>query len=134
MRAPGWLAIFAFLVMLGSVLPWVDTPFGSLPGYQGGGLWTLSAGAIMLAGTLLHGVWPRRGLLVGHALVGAGVALALAGWQAVRLVRLCGGGACGPGVGLVLVGLGSIGGLLLVGRLLTDAGPQGAGGADATPA
>lgn len=120
MRPIAWVFIFALLIMLGSVLPWVDTIAGSLSGHQGAGLWTLSGGAIVLAGGLLHSVLGRRWVTVAHAAIGGAAALVLAGWQGLRLLRLCGGGACAPGVGLVLVLVGGIGALLVAGRLARD--------------
>lgn len=120
MRPVAWVFIFAVLIMVGSVLPWVDTIAGSLSGYQGAGLWTLSGGAIVLAGGLLHSVLGRRWVTVAHAAVGGGAALALGGWQSIRLLRLCAGGACVPGVGLVLVLIGGVGALLVAGRLARD--------------
>lgn len=117
MRATAWLSIFAALIMFGSVLPWIDTIAGSLPGYQGAGLWTLGAGGIVLAGAVLHSLWRRQWVTVAHAAVGGTIALFLAGWQGLRLLQLCGGGACAPGPGLVLVILGAIGTLMMAGRL-----------------
>lgn len=122
MRPTGWLFVFSGLIMLGSLLPWVDTIAGSFPGYQGAGIWTLSAGGVVFAGALLHSLWHRRWVTVTHAVIGGVAALGLAGWQTVRLLRLCGDGACAPGVGLVLVLVGSVGVLLAAGRF------AGAGG------
>jgi len=123
-RATGWLLTFGLLVMVGSLLPWVDTVAGNFPGYQGAGLYTLSGGALILAGLLLHSMFHRRWLLVGHAVVGGGIAALLAGWQVLRLVRRCGGGACVPGVGVVLVLLGGIGALLVARRVLGEGGER----------
>lgn len=120
MRATGWLVTFAIVVMVGSLLPWVDTVAGPFPGYQGAGLYTLGGGALILAGRLLHNLFPRRWVLVGHAIVGGGIAVVLAGWQGLRLARLCGGGACAPGAGLVLVLLGGVGALLVARRVLAE--------------
>lgn len=117
MRPTAWLFIFAALIMLGSVMPWVDTIAGTLSGYQGAGLWTLAGGALVFAGALLHNLWRRQWITVTHAVVGGGVALVLAAWQGWRLVQLCGGGACAPGPGLVLVAIGGLGALLVAGRV-----------------
>lgn len=122
MRPVAWVFVFAGLIMLGSVLPWVDTVAGSFAGYQGAGIWTLSAGAVVLAGGLLHRVAGRRWITAAHAALGGSVALALGGWQAVRLLRLCGGGACAPGVGLILVLVGGTGALLVARRVARPGG------------
>lgn len=122
MRATGWLLTFGLLVMVGSLLPWVDTIAQTYSGYQGAGLATLAGGAIIMAGLLLHSMFHRRWLLVGHAIVGGSIAAVLATWQVLRLVRVCASGGCVPGPGLVLVLIGGIGALLVARRILVEAG------------
>ncbi len=93
------LLIAAFLVLFGSVTPWVDTVGGNLLGVQGGGLYTLSAGGIGLAGAFFR----RRGVVLAHAFVLAGTPLVIATWQVARLIAIgCDFRVCAPGVGLVI--------------------------------
>lgn len=86
----------SILVLVGSVMPWVDTAAGNFLGVQGAGLWTLSAGGIGLAGAFLR----RRSIVAVHAAVLAVATLFLAGWQLLHLLPICAGGGCVPGVGL----------------------------------
>lgn len=92
------LRIAAVVVLVGSVLPWVDTAAGNFLGVQGAGLWTLSAGGIGLAGSML----PQHRLVVAHAAVLAVVATLLSVAQVLRLVDVCSAGGCVPGVGLAV--------------------------------
>ncbi|WP_166353718.1 hypothetical protein [Phytoactinopolyspora limicola] len=96
------------LVAVGSLLPWVATPAGSLSGVAGGGLWTLCAGMIAIAGALL----PFRRLALAHAALPGIIAAGIVGWQLVRLAELSAvTGSWGkllPGVGLVMVGGGAV--------------------------
>lgn len=92
------LRIAAVVVLVGSVMPWIDTAAGNFLGVQGAGLWTLSAGGIGLAGSMLR---PHR-LVVAHAAVLAVVASLLSVAQVLRLVDVCSAGGCVPGVGLGL--------------------------------
>ena len=94
------LALAVVLVSVGSLTPWVDTAFGNLNGIAGGGLWTLYAAAIGLAGLFL-----KRPRIVGlHALVLAAPALVIPIWQFARLVPLGGfGTGWTPGFGLIAV-------------------------------
>lgn len=92
------------LAVVGSVLPWVMTPVGSLSGTAGPGLWTLSAGFIAIAGALL----PYRLVAITHCLLaGLGVA-AIVVWQLARLAQLSIAtdtwGQLLPGMGLVMAG------------------------------
>lgn len=90
-------------MMLGSVLPWLWTPLGTMWGTQGAGLWTLAAGSIAVAG----GMWrdPRVGAL--HGAVGGVAALVLCAWQIARLIGLVGFSGWTPAVGLLLVVVGA---------------------------
>ena len=96
------------LVVVGSLLPWVMTPFGSLSGTGGPGLWTLSAGWLAIAGALL----PYRKVAIAHSL-GPGIAIgAIVVWQVGRLVQLSAAsdawGQLLPGMGLVMVTGGAV--------------------------
>lgn len=92
------LRIASLVVLVGSALPWIDTAAGNFLGVQGAGLWTLSAGGIGLAGSMLP--WHR--LVIAHAAVLAVVATSLSVAQVMRLVDVCSAGGCVPGVGLAL--------------------------------
>lgn len=96
------MLVGGLIVLVGSFLPWVMTPFGSLSGTDGPGLLTLSAGFIAVAGALL----PYRRVAIAHALVaGLGIAVIVV-WQVVRLVHLSAvteaWGQLLPGMGLVM--------------------------------
>lgn len=96
------------VVVVGSVLPWVMTPLGSVPGTAGPGLWTLCAGFVAIAGALL----PYRRLALGHALVSGVAVAAIAGWQVARLGQLSAAtdawGQLMPGMGLVMAAGGAV--------------------------
>lgn len=98
--AQRWLLGASLVAAIGSVLPWVDTAFGTFSGLRGAGLWTFYASWLGVAGALMR----RRGLALAHAVP---VGLALTGlpvWQLAHLLRMGLGGGWVPGVGLVLVG------------------------------
>lgn len=80
-------------VVLGAFLPWVITPVGSLPGLQGGGLVTMYAASLGVAGALVA----RPLLAVAQGALTGLVAVGVAGWQ---LVEVLGAGADGLAVGL----------------------------------
>lgn len=96
------------LTVVGSLLPWVITPLGSLSGLAGPGLLTLSAGFLAVAGALL----PYRWVAIGHSLVPGLAVAAIAVWQAARLVHLSATtdswGQLLPGMGLVMVAGGAV--------------------------
>lgn len=102
------MIVGGLISVVGSLLPWVSTPLGSLSGTAGPGLWTLSMGFLALAGALL----PYRRVALAHA-VGPGLVIAgIVGWQSVRLVELSATtGSWGqllPGIGLVMVAGGAV--------------------------
>ncbi|MPZ74467.1 MAG: hypothetical protein GEU74_14795 [Nitriliruptorales bacterium] len=100
------------MIVFGSLLPWVMTPFGNLSGVRGAGLWTLCLGMLGIPGAVLR----RRAAVLWHAVVVAAPAVVLPAWQLARLVELnlqAGTfGAAVPGIGLVL----TFGGGALAGR------------------
>jgi len=102
------MIVGGLISVVGSLLPWVSTPLGSLSGTAGPGLWTLSMGFLALAGALL----PYRRVALAHALGPGIVIAAIVGWQAVRLVELSATtGSWGqllPGMGLVMVTGGAV--------------------------
>lgn len=102
------MIVGGLITVVGSLLPWVSTPLGSLSGTAGPGLWTMSMGFLAIAGALL----PYRRVALAHAL-GPGMVIALiVGWQAVRLIDLSAStGSWGqllPGMGLVMVAGGAV--------------------------
>lgn len=107
---PGSTAMLlgGLLMALGSLLPWVATPAGSLSGTAGAGLWTLCAGAIAIAGALI----PYRRIAIAHAVVPGVAAATIVVWQLARLAHLSAStdswGNLLPGIGLVLVGGASV--------------------------
>lgn len=107
-RGSTGMLVAGALLVVGSALPWVMTPFGTVSGLAGPGLWTLSAGFLVIAGALL----PFRVLAIAHCLVpGIGVATLVA-WQVARLVQLSAAtgewGQMLPGMGLVMVAGGAV--------------------------
>ncbi|MQA08911.1 MAG: hypothetical protein GEU98_10275 [Pseudonocardiaceae bacterium] len=102
------MLVGGLLAVIGSLLPWVSTPMGSLSGMAGPGLWTLSAGMLGVAGALL----PYRRLALMHAVVPGLAAAALVAWQVGQIGYLSATtGSWGqllPGMGLVMVGGGGV--------------------------
>ncbi|NNU28025.1 hypothetical protein HLI28_10780 [Isoptericola sp. JC619] len=107
---PGSLGMLlgALAVIVGSLLPWVITPVGTLSGTAGPGLWTLCAGFVAVAGAVI----PRRWVAISHSLV-AGTSVAfVVGWQLVRLGEVSAAtdswGQAMPGIGLVMAAGGAV--------------------------
>lgn len=95
--------VAALLVLIGAVTPWIDTVAGNVLGVAGGGIHTLAAGGIGLAGACFR----RRGVVAAHAAVLAVVPLAIGAWQLARLVAIgCDFRVCAPSFGLVLTLVG----------------------------
>ncbi|QBI54937.1 hypothetical protein [Streptomonospora litoralis] len=96
------------LLIIGAFTPWVSTPLGNLNGMAGPGLWVLCAGGLALAGALL----PYRRVALAHAIIPAAAAGGLVLWQLGTLVYLSmatdSWGKLLPGVGLVIVGAGTV--------------------------
>ena len=87
------------MVALGSLLPWIDTPLGTILGTRGAGLWTFYASMLALTGAFL----PWRRVAAIQAWIVALVAIALPLWQLVHLLTLVGLGGWMPGPGILLV-------------------------------
>lgn len=98
------LGLAVAFVLLGSFVPWVYTPVGSVSGAQGAGLWTFYGGMLGVAALVLK--WRR--VCAVQAAIMAAVALALPVWQLAHLLRLVGFGGWMPGPGLVLVFTGGV--------------------------
>jgi hypothetical protein len=102
------MVVGGLIIVVGSLLPWVTTPLGSLAGTAGPGLWTLSAGFIAVAGALL----PFRKVAIGHCLVAGFAVAAIVVWQVARLGYLSAAteswGQLLPGIGLVMAAGGAV--------------------------
>lgn len=102
------LLVGALVVIVGSLLPWVLTPFGSISATTGPGLWTLAGGFIAVAGALI----PRRWSAIMHCFISGGTVGFVAGWQLVRLAEISAQtgswGQAMPGIGLVMVTGGAV--------------------------
>lgn len=95
------------MVLVAAFLPWLSTGAGNISGIRGGGLYTMYAAFLGIAGAILP--WPR--VAAAHAAVLAVVAVALPVWQVVRALSLVGTAGWVPGPGLVL----TLGGGVLAG-------------------
>jgi hypothetical protein len=102
------MIVGGLVIAIGSLLPWVSTPLGSLSGTAGPGLWTLSAGMLAIAGALI----PFRRVALAHALLPGLAVAVIVLWQVARLVQLsattAGWGRLLPGMGLVMAAGGAV--------------------------
>ncbi|MFY1695138.1 MULTISPECIES: hypothetical protein [unclassified Solwaraspora] len=102
------MIVGGLLALVGSLLPWVITPFGSLSGAAGPGLWTLCAGFIAIAGALL----PYRKVAIAHSLLPGLAVAVIVGWQVARLIYLSSitdsWGQLMPGIGMVMAAGGAV--------------------------
>ncbi|MPZ64642.1 MAG: hypothetical protein GEU83_03695 [Pseudonocardiaceae bacterium] len=102
------MIVGGLVIAIGSLLPWVSTPLGSLSGTAGPGLWTLSAGMLAIAGALI----PFRRIALAHAVLPGLAVAVIALWQVARLVQLsattAGWGTLLPGMGLVMAAGGAV--------------------------
>lgn len=93
------LGLAVVMVLVGSFLPWLFTPLGSISGARGPGLWTAYAAFLGLAAVFM----PWRRVAGAHAAILALVAVAIPVWQLVHALGLPGSGGWFPGPGLVVV-------------------------------
>lgn len=102
------MIVGGLIAVVGSLLPWVTTPLGSLYGTAGPGLWTLSAGFLAVAGALL----PFRKVAIAHCLAPGFAISAIVVWQVARLGQLSAAtdawGQLLPGMGLVMAAGGGV--------------------------
>lgn len=108
---PGSLAmvIGGLCVMIGSVLPWISTPLGHIPGHASYLGWaTMAAAPLAFAGAVL----PFRRVAIGHCLVVAAPAVLAVVWQIVKMVEVSAStdswGKVWPGMGLVMIAGGVV--------------------------
>ncbi|MBL0885098.1 hypothetical protein [Myceligenerans indicum] len=101
------MIVGALCVLAGSVLPWVRTAAGNLPGYGGAGILTAALGMLLFSGAVI----PHRVSAITHCLVVGLPVAALVVWQSVKLgLTVASTGAwwhVWAGEGLVLVGTGA---------------------------
>ena len=95
------------LILVGAFLPWLYTPFATVTGMRGPGLWTSTVGMLALAGALV----PVRLLAALLAFAAAALCVAIPVWQFFRMFNLVGMQGWTPGPGLVL----TLGGGVLAG-------------------
>ncbi|WP_129786976.1 hypothetical protein [Promicromonospora panici] len=103
------MAIGGLCVMIGSVLPWISTPLGHIPGHASYLGWaTLAAAPLAFAGAVL----PYRRVAIGHCLVAAAPAVLAVGWQTVQMVLVSADtdswGKLWPGMGLIMIAGGAV--------------------------
>lgn len=102
------MIVGGIITVVGSLLPWVTTPFGSLSGLVGPGLWTLSAGFIAIAGALI----PHRKVAIAHCLAPGAAVAVIAAWQVAQLLYITATTGAWwqvlPGMGLVMVSGGAV--------------------------
>lgn len=108
---PGSLAmvIGGLCVMIGSVLPWISTPLGHIPGHASYLGWaTMAAAPLAFAGAVL----PFRRVAIGHCLVVAAPGVLAVVWQIVQMVQVSADtdswGKVWPGMGLVMIAGGTV--------------------------
>ena len=97
------LLVASLAIMVAAFLPWVTTPVGDLPGLEGGGVLTLYAASLGVAGALVRRAW----LAAAQGVVAGAVALGVAGWQLVRVLELDAEGL-GIGTGVVVTVLAGV--------------------------
>ncbi len=97
------MLVGGLMAVVGSLLPWVMTPLGVVYGTAGGGLWTLCAGFVAVAGALINHRWSA----VAHCAVAGLATTGIAAWQLVHLATLSAAtdswGRLLPSIGLVMV-------------------------------
>lgn len=102
------MIVGALCVLIGSLLPWVRTAAGNLPGYGGAGVLTAALAMLLFSGAVI----PHRISAIVHCVVvGLPVAVIVA-WQSVRLGHTVATTDAWwhvwAGEGLVLVGAGAV--------------------------
>ncbi|WP_454853393.1 hypothetical protein [Promicromonospora soli] len=103
------MAIGGLCVLIGSVLPWISTPLGHIPGHASYLGWaTMAAAPLAFAGAVL----PYRRVAIGHCLVVAAPVVLAVGWQTVQIVQVSAGtdswGRLWPGMGLIMIAGGAV--------------------------
>lgn len=102
------MIVAALFIIIGSMLPWVRTAAGNVPGYGGAGVITAALGMLLFSGAVI----PHRISAITHcAVVGLPVAFLVA-WQSAKLGATIAATDAWwqvwAGEGLVLVGSGAV--------------------------
>ena len=95
--------------MIGSVLPWISTPLGHIPGHASYLGWaTMAVAPLAFAGAVL----PFRRVAIVHCLVVAVPGAVAVVWQIVQMVQVSSTtdswGKMWPGMGLVMIAGGTV--------------------------
>ena len=103
------MAIGGLCVLIGSVLPWISTPLGHIPGHASYLGWaTMAAAPLAFAGAVL----PYRRVAIGHCLVVAAPVVLAVVWNLVQMVQVSAGtdswGRLWPGMGLIMITGGAV--------------------------
>ncbi|MFD2796719.1 hypothetical protein ACFS27_24390 [Promicromonospora vindobonensis] len=103
------MAIGGLCVMIGSVLPWISTPLGHIPGHASYLGWaTMAVAPLAFAGAVL----PFRRVAIGHCLVVAVPGAVAVVWSVVQMVQVSvttdSWGKMWPGMGLVMIAGGTV--------------------------
>jgi hypothetical protein len=93
------LLLLGIGVVVGSFMPWVETPIGVYRGFAGAGRYLFYFGMIGFSA----GMVPVRWAAVAQALIMAAAAVAIPLWQVLHLYSLVGFEGWTPGIGLIMV-------------------------------
>lgn len=111
------MIVAALCILVGSLLPWVRTGAGNVPGYGGAGVITASLGMLLFSGAVV----PHRISAVVHCLVVGLPVGFLVAWQGIKLGSTVAATDAWwhvwAGEGLVLVGIGAFVALAVAWRL-----------------
>ncbi len=111
------LLFAALATIAGSILPWLDTAFGTFYGLQTFGLWSFYVGFFGLGGAFM----PWRKVAIGHGVVLSLGAVGAPAYQLVHMLRFGGfGRAWLPGWGLVIVAAAGVAAVYATKRMYDD--------------
>jgi hypothetical protein len=103
------MAVGGLCVLIGSVLPWISTPLGHIPGHASYLGWaTMFVAPLAIAGAVL----PFRRVAIGHCLVAAAPGVVAVVWNLGKMAQVSADtdswGRLWPGMGLVMVAGGTV--------------------------
>ncbi|RPF22391.1 hypothetical protein EDD34_3050 [Myceligenerans xiligouense] len=114
------MIVGALCVLIGSMLPWVRTAAGNLPGYGGAGVLTAALGMLLFSGAVI----PHRVSAIAHCVVVGVPVAAIVAWQSVKLGQTVASTDAWwqvwAGEGLVLAGAGAVVVLVTAWRLYRE--------------